>query len=107
MIYSHCANRWQEVLRAKLKAKKVDLERHLQQLNQQSKLIETVKSGLPGVLMTFGHCGLAWTLLPRGPSHPQGMQNPPTKTANFEPQVRPSKSISRQGYTGGGICLSG
>lgn len=37
-----------DVLSAKLKAKKVELERRLKQLNQQSKLIETVKPGLPG-----------------------------------------------------------
>jgi hypothetical protein len=37
-----------EVLSAKLKAKKVELKRRSQQLNQQSKLIETVKPGLPG-----------------------------------------------------------
>jgi hypothetical protein len=53
-----------EVLSAKLRAKKVELERRLKQLNQQSKLIETVKPGLPGLLMTFGHCGCAWKLLP-------------------------------------------
>jgi hypothetical protein len=47
----------QEVLSEKLKAKKVELERRLQQLNQQSKR-------LPGLLMTLGHCGCAWTLLP-------------------------------------------
>jgi len=49
----------QEVLSAKLKAKKVDLERRLQALNQQSKLIETMKPGLQGLLLTFGHCGCA------------------------------------------------
>ena len=54
----------QEVLSAKLKAKKVELERRLQQLNQQSKLIETVKPGLTGLLMSLGHCGCAWKLLP-------------------------------------------
>ena len=54
----------QEVLSAKLKAKKVDLERRLQALNQQSKLIETMKPGLQGLLLTFGHCGCAWKLLP-------------------------------------------
>ena len=54
----------QEVLSAKLKAKKVDLERRLQALNQQSKLIETVKPGLTGLLMSLGHCGCAWKLLP-------------------------------------------
>jgi hypothetical protein len=54
----------QEVLSAKLKGKKVELERRLRQLNQQSKLIETVKPGLSGLLMTFGHCGCAWKLLP-------------------------------------------
>ena len=46
----------QEVLSARLKAKKVELERRLQQLSQQSK---AVKSGLPTLLMTFGsvrHC---------------------------------------------------
>ena len=32
---------------AKLKAMKVKLERRLQALNQQSKLMETVKPGLP------------------------------------------------------------
>ena len=54
----------QEVLGAKLKAKKVDLERRLQALNQQSKLIETMKPGLQGLLLTFGHCGCVWKLLP-------------------------------------------
>ena len=53
-----------EVLSAKLRAKKGELERRLQQLNQQSKLIETVKPGLPRLLMTIGHCGLAWKFLP-------------------------------------------
>jgi hypothetical protein len=46
--------RMQEVLSAKLKAKKVDLERRLQQLSQQSKM---VKAGLPTLLMTFGSVG--------------------------------------------------
>jgi hypothetical protein len=50
----------QKVLSAKLKAKKVELERRLRQLNQQSKLIETVKPGLIGLLMSLGH----WKLLP-------------------------------------------
>ena len=54
----------QEVLSAKIKAKKVELERRLRQLNQQSKLIETVKPGLSGLLLSFGHCGCAWKLLP-------------------------------------------
>jgi len=54
----------QEVLSAKLKAKKVELERRLQQLNQQSKLIETVKPGLSGLMLSFGHCGCAWKFLP-------------------------------------------
>jgi hypothetical protein len=54
----------QEVLSAKLRAKKVELERRLKQLNQQSKLIETIKPSLSGLLMTFGHCGCAWKLLP-------------------------------------------
>ena len=53
-----------EVLSATLKAKKLELERRLQQLNQQSKLIETVKPGLQGLLLSFGHCGCAWKLLP-------------------------------------------
>ena len=53
-----------DVLRARLVAKKGALERRLQQLNQQSKLIETVKPGLPRLLMTFGHCGFAWKFLP-------------------------------------------
>ena len=53
-----------EVLSAKLRAKKVELERRLKQLNQQSQLIQTVKPSLRGVLMSFGHYGLAWTLLP-------------------------------------------
>ena len=52
------------VLRARLVAKKGALERRLQQLNQQSKLIETVKPGLTGLLMSLGHCGCAWKLLP-------------------------------------------
>ena len=51
----------QEVLSAKLKAKKVDLERRLQ---AQSKLIEKMKPGLQGLLLTFGHCGCVWKLLP-------------------------------------------
>ena len=48
--------RMQEVLAAKLLAKKATLERRLQQLSQQSKM---VKAGLPTLLMTFGpvrHC---------------------------------------------------
>jgi hypothetical protein len=53
-----------EVLSAKLRAKKVELDRRLIQLNQQSKLIETVKPGLTGLLMSLGHCGCAWKLLP-------------------------------------------
>ena len=51
----------QEVLSAKLKAKKVELECRLQALNQQSKLIETMKPGLQGLLLTFGHCGCVWS----------------------------------------------
>ena len=46
----------QEVLAAKLLAKKATLELRLRQLNQQSKM---VRSGLPTLLMTFGsvrHC---------------------------------------------------
>jgi hypothetical protein len=54
----------QEILSAKLKSKKVELERRLQQLNQQSKLMERVKPSLPGLLVTAGHCGFAWQLLP-------------------------------------------
>ena len=54
----------QDVLSAKLKAKKVELERRLQQLNQQSKLMERVKPSLPELLVTAGHCGFAWQLLP-------------------------------------------
>ena len=49
---------------SKLRAKKGELERRLQQLNQQSKLVEKVKRGLPGLLMSLGHFGYAWTLLP-------------------------------------------
>jgi hypothetical protein len=52
------------VLRAKLVAKKTALERRLHILNQQSKVLETVKPGLPGLLMAVGHCGCAWKLLP-------------------------------------------
>jgi len=52
-----------DVLRARLVAKKGALERRLQQLNQQSKLIETVKPALTG-LVFLGHCGCAWKLLP-------------------------------------------
>lgn len=52
------------VLCAKLVAKKAVLERRLQQLNQQARVLETVKPVLPGLLMTFAHCGCAWTLLP-------------------------------------------
>ena len=37
----------QDVLSAKLKAKKVELERRLQQLNQQSTILDAVKPGLP------------------------------------------------------------
>ena len=54
----------QEILSAKLKSKKVELERRLQQLNQQSKLMERVKPILPELLVTAGHCGFAWQLLP-------------------------------------------
>ena len=49
---------------SKLRAKKGELERRSQQLNQQSKLVEKVKRGLPGLLMSLGHFGCAWTLLP-------------------------------------------
>ena len=52
------------VLRARLVARQAALERRLHQLNQQSKLIETVKPGLTGLLMSLGHCGCAWKLLP-------------------------------------------
>ncbi|HMM88248.1 hypothetical protein [Bradyrhizobium sp.] len=52
------------VLRSRLATKKVALERRLQQLNQQSKLMETVKPGPWGLLMTLGHFGCAWKLLP-------------------------------------------
>ena len=51
-------------LSAKLVAKKAVIERRLQQLNQQSNLVETVKLGLPTPLMAFGHCGFVWKLLP-------------------------------------------
>ncbi|MFG3593730.1 hypothetical protein [Bradyrhizobium sp. RDI18] len=37
-----------DVLSAKLTAKKIELERRLKQLNQQSKLIQTVNPALPG-----------------------------------------------------------
>ena len=39
----------QEVLSAKLKAKKVELDRRLQALNQQSKLMESMKPSLTGL----------------------------------------------------------
>jgi hypothetical protein len=51
----------QEVLSEKLLAKKAALERRLQQLNQQA---QTMKPDLSVLLMTFGHCGCAWNLLP-------------------------------------------
>jgi len=50
-------------LSARLVAKKAVIERRLQQLNQQSNLVETVKLGLPS-LLAFGHCGCVWKLLP-------------------------------------------
>ena len=52
----------QEVLRGKLKAKKVELDRRLRQLNQRSKLME--KPSLRGLVMALGHCGFALQLLP-------------------------------------------
>ena len=52
------------VLRERLVAKKAALEGRLQKLNQQSKVLETVKLGLGKPLLAFGHCGWAWTLLP-------------------------------------------
>ena len=52
----------QGVLKEKLRAKKVELERRLRQLNQHSKLME--KPSLPGLVTTLGHCGFAWQLLP-------------------------------------------
>ena len=54
----------QDVLSAKLKAKKVELERRLRQLNRQSKLMVGVKPSLPGLLVSFGQFGFAWQLLP-------------------------------------------
>jgi hypothetical protein len=39
------------ILSARLKARKIEIERRLQQLGQQSK---AAKSGLPALLMTFG-----------------------------------------------------
>ena len=52
------------VLREKLIAKKTALERRLQILNQQSKVLETVKPGPLGLLFADGNCGCAWKLLP-------------------------------------------
>jgi hypothetical protein len=52
------------VLKAKLFAKMTELERRLLILGQQPKLTETVKPGLPGLLMAVGQCGCAWKLLP-------------------------------------------
>lgn len=54
----------QEVLSAKLVAKKAALERRLQQLNQQSTVLELVKPGIQKLLVTVGHCGCAWKFLP-------------------------------------------
>ena len=52
------------VLKAKLFAKRTELERQLLMLGQQPKLLETVKPGLPGPLIVVGQCGCAWKLLP-------------------------------------------
>jgi hypothetical protein len=49
-----------EVLSAKLVTRKAALERRLQQLNQPSKVLETVKLGVQKLLVTL-HCGCAWT----------------------------------------------
>jgi hypothetical protein len=54
-------NQIQQVLGAKLAAKKLELERRLQQLNQARRV---TKPDLSTVLMVFGHCGCAWNFLP-------------------------------------------
>ena len=54
----------QEVLSEKLIARKAALERRLQSLNQQPRVVKTVKPGRRTLLVAFGHCGFAWQLLP-------------------------------------------
>jgi hypothetical protein len=51
-------------LKKKLITQKALLERRLQKLNQQSKLLPTIKPDLQKNLMVFGSCSCAWKLLP-------------------------------------------
>jgi hypothetical protein len=51
----------QEVLTAKLKAKKIDLERRSKQLSRR---LETLRPNVSGLVVAAGHFGLAWQLLP-------------------------------------------
>lgn len=52
------------VLKKKLITKKDLLERQLQKLNQQAKLLPTIKPDLQKNLVVFGSCSGAWKLLP-------------------------------------------
>ena len=52
------------VLKKKLITKKDLLERQLQKLNQQAKLLPTIKPDLQKNLVVFGSCSCAWKLLP-------------------------------------------
>jgi hypothetical protein len=53
-----------EVLIAKLKAKRGELELRSQQVNRQVRLLETVKHGPLGLLISFGSCDCVSKLLP-------------------------------------------
>ena len=56
--------RIQEVLVAKLKDRRSELERRSQRINRQSSLLETVKPGALGLLLSFGSCDCVSGLLP-------------------------------------------
>jgi len=53
-----------EVLVAKLKAKRGELERRSQQINRQVRLLEAVKPGPLGLLLSLGSCDCVSKLLP-------------------------------------------
>lgn len=52
------------VLKRKLITEKAVLERRLQKLTQQLKLLPIIKPDLQKNLMMFGSCSCAWRLLP-------------------------------------------
>jgi hypothetical protein len=52
------------VLKRKLITEKAVLERRLEKLNQQLKLLPIIKLDLQKNLLMFGSCSCAWKLLP-------------------------------------------